>query len=73
MPWNEVMDKWKHGKLHSGGKGKGHPIVHSQNQAVAIMLSEKRKAEAGDEEYRPKRKGHKFTGKQAGDALAASH
>jgi hypothetical protein len=73
MPYDEVMDKWKHRKLRSGGKGKGHPLVHTQTQAVAIMLSEKRKAEAGNKEYQPKRKGHKFTGRQAGDALAASH
>lgn len=39
MPWTEVMDKWKHGKLKSGGSGKP---VKSQKQAVAIMLSEKR-------------------------------
>lgn len=42
MPWDEVMDKWKHGKLHSGSKsGKK---VKNQKQAVAIMLSEKRKS-----------------------------
>jgi hypothetical protein len=39
------MHKWKHGKLHSGSK-KG-PKVRSQKQAVAIMLSEKRKEKAG--------------------------
>ena len=49
MPYNEVMDKWKSGTLHSGSK-KG-PEVHNQDQAVAIMLSEKRKA-AGKPEYR---------------------
>jgi hypothetical protein len=41
----KVMDEWKHGKLHSGSK-KG-PLVHSQKQAIAIALSEKRKAAAG--------------------------
>jgi hypothetical protein len=41
MPSSEVMDKWKKGKLRSGSK-KG-PKVTSQKQAVAIMLSEKRK------------------------------
>jgi hypothetical protein len=41
MPASEVMSKWKHGQLHSGSK-KG-PVVKSQKQAVAIMLSEKRK------------------------------
>jgi hypothetical protein len=39
------MHKWKHGKLHSGSK-KG-PVVRNQKQAVAIMLSEKRKEKAG--------------------------
>ena len=28
--------------------------MKSQKQAVAIMLSEKRKADEGDEEYKPK-------------------
>ena len=52
MPWNEVMHKWKSGQLKSGGSGKP---VKSQNQAVAIMLSEKRKAQAGKKEYQAKR------------------
>jgi hypothetical protein len=39
------MPKWKAGKLHSGSK-KG-PVVKSQKQAVAIMLSEKKKEKAG--------------------------
>jgi hypothetical protein len=38
MPSSEVMHKWGKGKLHSGSK-KG-PVVKSQKQAVAIMLSE---------------------------------
>ncbi len=37
----KVMHEWKEGKLHSGSK-KG-PKVKSQNQAVAIALSEARK------------------------------
>ena len=41
MPSSKVMHKWKTGKLHSGGK-KG-PVVKDQDQAIAIMLSEKRK------------------------------
>ena len=49
MPWNEVMHKWGKGRLHSGSR-KG-PKVTSQDQAVAIMLSEKRKAQAGNSEY----------------------
>ena len=48
MPWNEVMSKWKAGKLKSGGSGKP---VKKQSQAVAIMLSEKRKAAQGKREY----------------------
>ena len=39
MPASEVLAKWKHGKLKSGGSGRK---VTSQKQAVAIMLSEKR-------------------------------
>lgn len=48
MPWDEVMKKWKSGALKSGGSGKP---VKSQKQAVAIMLSEKRKGEGGKSEY----------------------
>lgn len=57
MPYDEVMHKWKTGKLHSGSKtGKK---VKSQKQAVAIMLSEKRAAEGGKKEYKPKTGGMK--------------
>ena len=52
MPYNEVMHKFKHGQLKSGGSGK---TVTSRRQAVAIMLSEKRKAAAGKSEYKAKR------------------
>lgn len=48
MPWDQVMHKWKHGLLKSGGSGK---TVHNQKQAIAIMLSEKRKASSGKKEY----------------------
>ena len=41
MPSSEVMHKWKTGQLHTGGPG--GPKVTNQKQAVAIMLSEKRK------------------------------
>lgn len=51
MPFTEVMHKWKSGELHSGSKS--GPPVKSQRQAVAIMLSEKRKAEQGKTEYLP--------------------
>jgi Family of unknown function (DUF6496) len=37
-----TMDEWKAGKLHSGSK-RG-PVVKSQKQAIAIGLSENRKA-----------------------------
>jgi hypothetical protein len=49
MPWDEVMHKFKEGKLHSGSK-KGKK-VKSRKQAIAIMLSEKRKAKEGKKEY----------------------
>jgi len=49
MPWTEVMSKFKHGGLHSGSKS--GPRVQSRAQAVAIMLSEKRAAEGGKNEY----------------------
>jgi hypothetical protein len=41
----KVMREFKHGKLHSGSK-KG-PEVKSRKQAVAIGMSEGRKAAAG--------------------------
>ena len=37
----KVMKEYKEGTLHSG---KGGPVVKSQKQAVAIALSEARKA-----------------------------
>lgn len=57
MPWNEVMHKWKAGKLRSANKQSG-PVVHSQPQAIAIMLSEKRAAEGGKKEYQAAGKLH---------------
>lgn len=53
MPWDEVMHKFKKGTLRSGSK-KG-PKVSNREQAIAIMLSEKRKA-AGKPEYRSKKR-----------------
>ena len=41
MPSSEVMSEFKRGKLHSGSK-RG-PKVKSKKQALAIMLSERRK------------------------------
>ena len=45
------MHKWKAGTLKSGGSGSK---VKNQKQAVAIMLSEKRAAAGGKEEYKAK-------------------
>lgn len=45
MPAKQVMHKWKEGQLHSGSKT--GPKVKSQKQAVAIMLSERRKERQG--------------------------
>lgn len=50
MPYTEVMHKFKQGTLKSGGSDKK---VKSRQQAIAIMLSEKRKAKAGKKEYQP--------------------
>jgi uncharacterized protein DUF6496 len=62
VPWKEVMGKFKAGKLHSGSK-KGK-LVKSKEQAVAIMLSEKRAAAGGKAEYAaPKGKPKKLTGR----------
>lgn len=61
MPYDQVHAKWKAGKLHSGGPN--GPVVKSQKQMVAIMLSEKRKAQGGKKEYQPKgRVGYKASG-----------
>jgi len=49
MPAEEVMHKWKTGKLHSGSKS--GPLVKKQKQAITIMLSEKRAAQHGKKEY----------------------
>lgn len=45
MPSSEVMHEWKSGNLHSGSK-KG-PKVKNRKQAIAIMLSERRKEGKG--------------------------
>lgn len=49
MPFDEVMHKFGKGSLHSGSKD--GPKVKSRKQAIAILLSEKRKAEGGNTEY----------------------
>lgn len=47
MPYGQVMHKFKQGQLHSGSKS--GPKVTSRDQAIAIMLSEKRKAKTNPE------------------------
>ena len=49
MPSNQVMKKWKAGKLHSGSKH--GPIVKNRDQAVAIMMSERANEAAHGGEY----------------------
>ena len=56
MPFDEVMHKFKHGNLHSGSKH--GPEVKNRKQAIAIMLSEKRAAEGGKDEYKSKDSEH---------------
>lgn len=56
MPYDKVMSKWKAGTLKSGGSGKP---VKSQKQAVAIMLSEKRKSKTKPEYRASSRKAGK--------------
>ena len=45
MPSKNVLGKFKRGTLHSGSK-KG-PEVTNRKQAIAIMLSEKKKEQQG--------------------------
>jgi hypothetical protein len=50
MPYDQVMHKFKAGELHSGSKH--GPAVKNRKQAIAIMLSEKRAASQGKQEYK---------------------
>lgn len=52
MPYDQVMHKFKHGQLHSGSSS--GPQVKNRKQAIAIMLSEKKKADSGNSEYKSK-------------------
>jgi len=52
MPWNQVLPKFRSGKLYSGGTGKK---VTNPKQAVAIMYSEQGEAKKKPE-YRAKGK-----------------
>lgn len=58
MPFDEVMHKFKRGTLESGSGQK----VRNRKQALAIMLSEKRKAGEGKSEYKSKRGKNGFDG-----------
>ena len=49
MPFDQVMHKFKQGKLHSGSAN--GPVVTNPKQAVAIRMSEQRQAAAGKTEY----------------------
>lgn len=65
MPASEVMHKWAAGELHSGSKT--GPVVKNKKQAIAIKISEQKKADEGDTEYQdhPERqlaRGAKFRG-----------
>lgn len=51
MPYDQVMHKFGQGELHSGGPN--GPKITNRKQAIAVMLSEKRKAQQGDAEYEP--------------------
>ena len=53
MPSEEVMRKFKANRLHSGSK-RG-PKVRSRKQAIAIMLSERRKEGKGASRGKRKR------------------
>lgn len=53
MPWDEVMSKYKAGSLKSGASGSK---VTNPKQAIAIMLSEKKKS-GTNPEYKSKKKG----------------
>ena len=52
MPSSEVMHEWKAGRLRSGSK-RG-PKVKNRKQAIAIMLSERRKEGKGGSRRRAK-------------------
>lgn len=53
MPSEEVMHEFKEGRLRSGSK-RG-PKVRNRKQAIAIMLSERRKEGKGGSRRRGKR------------------
>lgn len=52
MPYEQVMHKFKHGQLKSGSGQK----VKNRKQAIAIMLSEKRKGTHSSDKVGPSKK-----------------
>jgi hypothetical protein len=54
MPSKDVMSKFKHGKLYSGSKS--GPKVKSRDQAIAIMMSEKRAEKKHGGKYHKEKK-----------------
>jgi hypothetical protein len=54
MPSKDVMHKFKHGQLRSGSKS--GPKVKDKNQAIAIMMSEKRSEKKHGGKYREGKK-----------------
>ena len=68
MPYDEVMDKQKRGELHSGSPS--GPVVKDHDQAVAIMLNEKRKAMQGKKEYQSKHGADTPAGGGMGERMA---
>lgn len=69
MPYDQVMHKFKHGALHSGSKS--GPEVTNPHQAIAIMLSEKQKADEGDEEYQSSPSKKKKSAKSASSSSSS--
>ena len=63
MPWQDVMHKFKHGELKSGGPN--GPGVKNRKQAIAIMLSEKKSSKS---EYYTKDKKVRGLGGVASDS-----
>lgn len=53
MPSNQVLHKFKHGKLHSGSKH--GPKVTSRKQAIAIAASERRNEKKHGGKYKHKK------------------
>lgn len=54
MPSSEVMSKFSHGRLRSGGPG--GPVVKNRKQAIAIKMSEQRNEEETGSPDRPRKK-----------------